>query len=148
MTTQNVDQKIEKLEQLVLEMGHVIRMLDEENAYCRYWTMDGHPNEPGYVPELEKISQCLKTGRHSSNLNIPDGDIKIIIHIEDGNIQDLYTTVDLRYIVINEDDLGDEPIILGNVEKPKTVNKSLSLQDIDIELAGVEGYDTHPWKGN
>jgi hypothetical protein len=146
MATQDINQKMAKLEALILEMGHVIRVLDQESAYCRYWARDGNNKGLDYVPELEAFNRFYEKNNGSPALDNPANEIKVILHLEDGNIQQLHATVDLQYVVINVDDQGDEPIILGYPEKPDTVSSDLSLQDIDIELDQVEGYDTHPWK--
>ncbi|GGA92780.1 hypothetical protein [Puia dinghuensis] len=147
MATQSNDPKVGKLEQLILQMGVVIRNLDIEKSFRRYWTLGGGPSQSGWVHELEEIKRPQSSASSVAETGPAAEPIKVIIHLDNGNIDDLYSTVDLNYIVINEDELGDEPIILGNLEKPKMVNQELSLQDIEIELDGVEGYDTHPWKG-
>lgn len=35
---------------LIKEMGAIIRYLDENAAYCKYWLNDGNENGSDYVP--------------------------------------------------------------------------------------------------
>ena len=44
-----------ELIKLILYMGSVIRYLDKDEAYCKYWLNDGEPQYNDYVPALEEI---------------------------------------------------------------------------------------------
>lgn len=44
--------EIARLRKLVLEMGHVIRSLDEEGDHVDYWTNDGNEHGPEYNSAL------------------------------------------------------------------------------------------------
>jgi len=148
MATRKKDQQIENLEQLIVEMALVIRDLDVEKSYSRFWKFADETGVSPRVVEINKIKEQSSIGQENKASEPPVERIKVIIWLEDGNIQNLHATTDLDFVVINVDDIGDEPIILGNIEKPNTVKPDLSLQDIDIELDGVAGYEAHPWKGN
>jgi hypothetical protein len=146
MVTQTKDQKIEKLETLILEMGRVIRRLDEETIHDEYWTMDGTENGPEYVHALLDINRYPVESHNSPSIVEPADVVKVIIVIEGGNVQALHSTTDLQYVVVDVDDESIDPIVIGNVNTPDSVGTNLSLRTINMELETIDDYQDHPWK--
>jgi hypothetical protein len=146
MLTQTKDQKIEKLEALILEMGHVIRSLDEETIHCEYWTMDGNENGPEYVHALLDINRYAVKSENSLAIVDPADVIKLILVIEGGNVQALHSTTDLQYVVVDVDDESIDTVLIGNVNTPHSVDTGLSLRTINIDLETNDDYQNHPWK--
>ena len=146
MFTQNKDQKIAKLEALILKMGHVIRSLDEGPFQYEYWAFAANENRPEYVPALDEINRFPIKQESSPSILESDDLIKVIIIIEEGKVQTLHATSDLQYVVVDVDTESKDPILIGNVNTPDSVDTDLSLRRIHIALENVEDFENHPWK--
>ena len=146
MFTQTNNQKITKLEALILEMGHVIRKLDGETCHCEYRTLDGNENGPEYVHALEDINRYPLKNESSPVIMESDDGIKVIMVIQEGNVKALHSTTGLEYVIVEVDDESKDPILIGNVNTPDSVDTNLSLRTINMELETIDDYKDHPWK--